>query len=224
MNYHLHEILTTPGRQYKNLKYGILIEIRNRIATHRYYFLQKIKLLNIPRCASTSLGQMVNKMNSIKHYKFMFIRNPEDRFKSTVYYTMVKHRTFAGSWPDRYSLADKLDFLKAIFQKNDNTDWCHADLLMHFIPQVFYIDCANRIDADPIDFTGIVDNTKDFEIIRSVTGTESIPTANSSVGYSNNEFNAVFPKWYAENESFIREYYAEDFAMYKKVQSLKNLD
>lgn len=215
MDYGFHGIINTSK------EHGLEVRIKNTVVKHTFYFDQNsdIKIINIPRCASTSLKLALGKQRREVQspFKCVLFRNPTDRLKSTMFYTMYSNRSFKGSWKTEPEFSSMAELFLKIMKKEDTGNWNNGYLFLHFIPQVFFYENSFRLDRRKPDLLGLMDNEHDMRQVADAFNIKDVACTHSSKYTA--EFEKFFRRWYKIHATFFKDYYAQDWEIYNRLNA-----
>ena len=177
---------------------------------HHFYTSDHITLLNIPKCASTSLLNYFNAIKNLVHHGnryIVFLRDPLQRIKSAF---KMKCRNEYSNKDFSYTISKYQNFLF-----KSSVPYQHYNDMIHFIPQIDFIKCLNK----KFDFIG---NTKNLQhsinqlntLLNVKNFTISSENSNTLSYEDNVRFNDAFNRIYHDNKKLYDDYLKEDQKFY----------
>ena len=173
---------------------------------HTYYFKTPLHFINIQKNASTSLLNFLEKFQILdqstdKKYWFTIVRNPLDRFKSTMMYLK------------RYGI----DFLGSCLCKfPDNSTKEFFDMFCHFVPQHLHVEWfEQRYDIKYFN----IKNLDPLKLELEKFTTTKIPILKLNQSSYDKDSQEILDKWIHENKNFVDDFLAPDYYWLDKIKS-----
>jgi hypothetical protein len=177
---------------------------------HKFHRSENITLFNMPKCASTSLGeyfQFLCRQPLRGHKALLFLREPHSRLKSA--FRMKCHTELSSDNFDS-TIAKYHSFLRG-----ERIPYAHYNDMIHFIPQTSLIDSVNinfdhvhRIEnlQQAINDLNSALNIKDYKVKHM--------NKNKLDQKQNDLFEKAYRKNFEANKTFYTGFLQKDVALY----------
>jgi len=177
---------------------------------HKFHKNENITLFNMPKCASTSLGeyfQFLCQQPLQGHKKLLFLREPHARLKSAFRmkcYNELRSDNFDST------ITKYLSFLQG-----ETIPYANYNDMIHFIPQTSFIDCVkinfdyvHRIEnlQQSINELNTAFNIKEYTVKHN--------NSNKLDQQQNDQFEKAYRKNFETNKKFYTDFLQKDIALY----------